>query len=112
MRNLEEKIPKIDSITIPDYDVENWIKDLMAAGFDQEEIDLIMTHNNKTYARARLRRFLDEEINLLEESYKKHIGHGLAPEQKAKLEKFILQRLMQINLRDLEDGYRPNYNEA
>lgn len=46
-------IEKITKITIPDEDMRGWIETLFKEGFKQEEIDLILGHLSKEYARIR-----------------------------------------------------------
>lgn len=108
MSNNSEKKSEF-KLSIPDEDMTGWVDLFVANGFSREEMDVVFSHLNKNYARERLRKFLDEEVNAFLSSYENEARSKLSPEKIEKVREFILQNLQEINLADLEKGQRPNY---
>ncbi len=60
MTNRLERQPAKDAI--PNEDVHNWISVLREGGFDDREIDKILSHTNETYATLKGIRDPDREL--------------------------------------------------
>lgn len=82
----------IGKFSIPDEDMPGWIKTLREGGFNQIEIDYILTGLNKTYFDMKK----PEMIRMLVDNVKKKVftktGRLLTPEQTEYLIKFVERR--------------------
>ncbi len=86
---------KIEKIRIPDKDMPSWIEVLRNGGLDDEQIDEILAHLNKTYARQKEMLnsdVVEEELHKLEKDMLENHGRTFTKEQKDYLKKGIESR--------------------
>jgi hypothetical protein len=86
-----ENESEIIGMSVPDSEVEGWIRTLQAGGFSQEEIDSIMSHLNETYLAAKEGPEFMEEYTQAVEYLEKKRGHKMANKDKAILRELVKQ---------------------
>lgn len=76
-----EKFESVQKMSIPDDDMVGWIETLHGGGFDEGEIEDILSHLNKTYREMTGNKIVEKELDDLKEYLKKEHGKDLTPEQ-------------------------------
>ena len=85
-------VEKIEKLRIPDDDMPGWIQTLREGGFNDEEIDFIMSNLNKTYDRLKKNEFIEQELRRMEEEIKNRRGFGLNIDERRALRESIESR--------------------
>ena len=78
--------------SIPDDDMPGWMETLRTGGFSEKEIDDILAHLNKTYAKAKGLDLVDNELKKIEDYIQQTYGRKITPEQREHLRKSITER--------------------
>lgn len=95
-KETPKNIGKIKRITIPDRDMQNWIKALRESDLTEEQMDRMLAHLNRTYAGAKgIEEVVEKELEKLKEYLRKEHGKKLTEEQEEYLRKSIESRLPQ-----------------
>lgn len=80
-------------MSIPDDDMPGWIEALREGGFDQPEIDDILSYLNATYFEFKGAGLVDKELQSTVDYIQRTYKRPVTPEQKEYLRKGIEERL-------------------
>jgi len=83
---------KIEKITVPDEEVVDWIRTLQEGGMSSEEIDLIMSNLNQTYAGKKQSGFIENEFMKIRDQLLEKHNRELSPEEEKEIRRGIASR--------------------
>ena len=86
------KVEKIQKITIPDSDMPGWIKTLYEAGFTDAQIDSFFIPLNATYAGKKKEEYVNQELSKMEREVADRRGFGFSNEEKTAIREGIESR--------------------
>lgn len=84
-----ESFEKIRNISVPDNDMQGWLRVLREGGLSEEEIDHMMVHLNETYKGVQGATVVDREVKKIKEILEEKHKYYLNDEQEALVRKNI-----------------------
>lgn len=88
-----EKIEQIVRVTVPDNDMQGWLKVLREGGFGEEETDQIMVRLNETYRNIQGPVVVEREVEKIKEMLAREHKYHLNDEQENILRKNVERML-------------------
>ena len=86
-------IEHVTKISIPDDNIPEWMNVLREGGINEEEMDAILMHLNKTYSNLKAPFIIEREIEKIKEELVKEYKYYLNDEQEQLIRKGLEEKM-------------------